>query len=211
MRGLPPDPPDSVRMITYVRVDDVATCSFGLSILAPGIDLAASSDLQLLLTSFQVQCSTQLFNCMHQGAQALTSRLVSYRPGGPRWETSWAPNAGRWTGGQASAIAAGLYTQGLAAGKGTGSRIRLVGCPDIFIDANRELNTTGTEYLRQLGVQIKNWAGPPSPYPVGPVIIGTIQRQSAGAPLPTATFDPATAIVPARRVEVVRRRLAKRR
>jgi hypothetical protein len=50
----------------------------------------------------------------------------------------------------------------------------------------------------------------PTPWGGPPPVLGTIQRQSEGSPLPTATFAPTIALVVSRRVETIRRRLPKR-
>jgi hypothetical protein len=210
VRGLPPDPAETVRLSTTVDVNG-STFSFAFSWFVPGIDGALPTDLEDWLDTWIIRTLDPLTGAMHAGASALTCRLGSVRPGGPSWEATYPqPNHGHFTGGQADQVAVGLYVKSSARARGSGSRIRLPACPDEFIDDNRAINTLGLSQLQQLVNAITMFAITPTPFSGVPPILGTIQRQAAGRPLTAATFAPTIGLVVSRRVETIRRRLPKR-
>lgn len=206
MRGLPPDPANTVRLITTVDVDG-SDFSFELGLLAPLVDAASPAELELWLGNWILIVGPALGDLMHAGAHLLTCRLVSKRMGGPSWTATFPPNHGNWSGGQADQVALGIYVKSTAYGRGAGSRVRIPAIADVMIDANRAVSVVGQGKLLALCNAIADFLNQPLPWGGGLAIAGTIQRQRAGSPLSAATFAPAQAIVPSRRVETIRRRL----
>ena len=209
MQGLPPDPVDTIRLITEADVDG-ARESFGLSFLVPDLALADDAWLHSFLGNYQILVAGDLLNCMSDHAELVTCRTDSTRPASPRFEIPFAPNHGAHPSVEALAIAVGVYVTSGRARRGGGSRVRLPACPPRFVSRGRELTSDGAGFLISFCNSLVAWASGQ----VGPtganVILGTIRRQAGGAPLATAVFDPAFSVRPSLRVEVLRRRLPKR-
>jgi hypothetical protein len=208
VRNLPPDPPDTIRLITTVAVHE-RYFSFGLSFLIPDVDSADDAWCRGFLDSFILAPAGDVLNCMSDQAQISTCRLESNRHGAPRLELPFPPNHGAHSGLEADAIACGLYVTSGSGRKGAGSRIRFPAVPPVFVDDGWRLSNQAGGYLTLAANGIVAWVATQ----VGPtgsgVILGTIRRSAHGAPLSTSTFDVAFAVRPSLCVEVVRRRLPK--
>lgn len=210
MRGLPPAPSNVVRLDFdfYVNGRDFTT---GMWLLIPDVETGGVAYLDALCADAQFYTLSGWTGCMHDGASVVTCR-ASYGGTQPANFVSYAaPNHGAYTGGQADAIACGVYVVSSSGGKGSGSRLRVPATPDAFVDDNYRLASAAVARLLDLCNAIDTFVAA-THGPLGAqAVLGTVQRSRRGAPLPTAEFDPAQAVVPSFRVEFLSRRMPRSR
>lgn len=183
--------------------------SFGHWLLIPDSAAATVSYLHDLASSYQLNVGGELLDCMHDGSSFATSRLGLQSPAPLQYTQAWPANHGAWTGGEANAIATGVYVLTSAGGKGSGARVRIPGAPDIHVDAGGRLSNAGRGHLQAFCTALITWVDGETGPTGAPILLGTVQRQRAGAPLPVASFDPAVGVLPSLRVERLVRRLPK--
>jgi hypothetical protein len=210
LRGLPPVPADVLRVELVIDVNGRELTTgwwwFVPDLIAGGVPwlIAAASNIFSYMVS-------PLDGCMHSGASWSLLRLSS---GGttPLVYSEAAPvSGGVYTGGQADAIATGVYVLSSTGRRGSGSRLRIPATPDDFVVNNYMLSTTGVGRLFDFAAAMQSCTAATIGPTGGAVILGTLQRSRAGAPLGVATFDPAAAVIPSFRVELLARRLPKSR
>lgn len=210
MRGLPPPPSNVVRLDLDFLVNgrDFHT---GLWLLIPDVETAGVAYLDALVADFISFVVGGVTGVMHSGSSWVTCR-ASYGGTTPASFIGYVtPNHGAWSGGQADAIATGLYLVSSTGGRGSGSRLRFPAVPDDFVDDNWRLASTAVAQLVILANDITNFVSGTIGPTGAPAIVGTVQRAARGAPLPVASFDPAQAIVPSYRVDFLGRRMPKTR
>lgn len=148
---------------------------------------------------------------MHAGGSWTTCRLAS---GGnaPLVYVEAAPlNHGAHTGGQADAIATGVYVVTLASRRGSGSRIRFPACPDDAVQDNWLLSAAGLARCFDFAAALNSLTSSLVAPTGAQVLLGTLQRRTAAGPRAVSSFDPATAVLPSFRVEVLARRMPRSR
>lgn len=210
MRGLPPAPSNVVRLEFDFFVTG-RTLTTGMWLLIPDVETGGVPYLDALCADAQFYLLGGFTGCMHNGASLVTCR-ASYGGTTPANFVSYAaPNHGAYSGGQADAIACGVYAVSATGGKGSGSRLRIPGTPDDFVDDGYRLSSAGVSQLIALCGDINNFVTA-THGPLGAqAVLGTVQKARRGAPLPSAQFDPAQAIVPSYRIEYLRRRMPRSR
>lgn len=202
----PPIPSGVVSMRQLVDVDG-NLCTFGWWLFMADADLGDFTYWSDLSTSFQFTVSGPLLACMHAGASLLACRFVVGGIGPTSYQFPWAPNHGLSTGGQAQAVACGLYIRSSDDRRGSGTRVRLPAVPDEFVDNDVALSSIGRGRLTDLGDRLTSWVSSVSGPGGGTVLLGTLQRRRAGLPLPTAVFAPAISVEPMLRIARMGRRM----
>lgn len=206
---LPPVPDDVAFLSPTVDVNGLVF-SFGLWIQCA--DFAGMTILQAetLLSSFDLSTSNAWLACMHNGCALSTCRLAVGGTSGLRYARPYGPNSGLFTGGQADAIAAGIYLMSSTPRRGSGTRVRIPGTPDVFVSDGYRLTLEGRDNLQVLCDQLANWVASVTGPAGSPVLIGTLSRRTTAGPLPAAAFTPTQGIIPSLRVERLSRRMPRR-
>lgn len=205
MRGLPPVPDDVLRLELDFDVNG-RRFTTGLWMLTPGLQAWTPT----WLTSFASDVFSYLLpgttGVTHDGTSLTTCRVLIAGSSPIAWTAYAPPNHGAHTGGQADAIASGVYVVSSSGGRGSGSRIRFPGCPDDFITDNWLLSPQGQSRLLDMCssiIELMNAVTSPTSQLM---TLGTLQRATVAGPRSTSQFDPASLVVPSNRVEVLRRR-----
>lgn len=210
MRGLPPVPPDVLRLELEAEVNG-AFFTTGVWLQSPDMPSAVPSYLTALIGSFELGPVAAFLSCMHNGSSFSTCRASIEGTTRLRIVDAFLPNAGAWTGGQVNMAACGLYVQTLGGGRGSGSRIRFPALPDIFVDDNRTLSATGVGNLEAAATALVSWVSTALGPSGLPLELGTVQRARGGTPLPASIWAPAVSVSPSFRVEYLARRMPKSR
>ena len=207
---LPAVPPDVGHFDLAFDVNG-RTLRAGFWFLLPDLQSWTQPWLLSLVDQFVLYTLSGFTGVMHAGASLSTCRVSVAGSNPVEFVQHVAPNHGAYTGGQADAIASGVYLVASSGRRGSGSRLRVPGCPDDFIDDNWRLSNAGVSQLHTLANDLTDWARVQTG-PTGlPLVLGTLQRRTSAGPLPAAQFDPAVMVVPSFRVEVLSRRLPKSR
>lgn len=210
MRGLPPVPDDVLRLTVDVDING-RVFSTGFWFFVPDLPAATYPWFKNFVDEFFFYVIGGLNGCQHAGASVTTCRLVAGGIGGVQYTAFAATNQGVYTGGQADLVAAGVFLRTAAGRRGSGSRVRIPGCPDAFVDNNLTLSAAAVARLFSFCDAVNNFVSAQLGPTGAQVVVGTLRRTQAAAPLSSSVFDPAVAIMPSPRVEYLTRRFPRTR
>lgn len=205
MRGLPPVPAGVLRLDLEFDVNGYPLTT-GLWFLVPDLALADLAWYQAFTAMAFFYLLPGTTGVTHDGVSLSTCRLASGGMAPFRYVALAPPNHGAYSGGQADIIASGVFVRTTTTARGSGSRLRFPGCPDDFVRDGLALSATAVSQLLAMANAITTFVASQTGPTGGQVLLGTLQRSKAGAPLAHSLFDPAVAVVPSYRVEYLDRR-----
>lgn len=206
MIGLPPPPDDVAQLTAGFAIDgSYASCSWW--VLIPGLEGLTFTEFRALQSLLSGVVSDFYTAITHSGTIFATCRLRSFGASPYFFEGPPSSSHGAWTGGQAMQAAVGLSWKTGESGKHHGGYTWVPGLPDLFTDDHVHLNDTG--FVNALDAANGFIAGVnalTTPLPTA-LVLGTLHRQVAGAPLGTSVFAPFFGVVPCRHLATCRRRI----
>lgn len=203
MRGLPPPPPDVLRLVQEFDING-KTSSVGFWLQGPSIGSALPASLELVAAQWFITCLPNLLALMHRGSSATTCRLSI---AGLTVLRAAPPNVGLYTGGQADNVALGLKWQTSERGRRGWALTYVPAVPDVFIANNWQLDQRAWGNLIDSGSHLfaaMSALPDPSGAPLAP---GTVHVSHGGAPLATAVFSRFVGVSPTPKVVTIRRRI----
>lgn len=210
MRGLPPVPADVLRLELDIEVNGYLFTT-GMWFLVPDLPAATLPWYQAFTADAIAYLVGAVNGVTHSGAFLSTCRVAAGGVGGFRYASYAGTNVGAYSGGQADIVASGVFIRSNSGTRGSGSRLRFPACPDAFLTDNVQLSAAGLSRLLDMCTAITSFSAAELGPSGAPVVLGTLRRAQAGAPLPSAIFDPALAVVPSLRIEYLDRRFPQRR
>lgn len=200
-----PIPDDVVHVELEVGVGP-ARPTFGFWMLWPGLAGGNAAWADYTVGQAQINLLQSFLNCMHTDANFRTCRLTVGGPQHFRYESTFAPNAGRGTAGQGLALAVGLYIQTSGGGRGSGSRLRIPGVANDMTDNFAYLSDYGEQQLVFAAQGLAGWPSTLLWPGTGTPVLGTLQRRDGDTYLHPAVFDPAQVVRPTLMLEILARR-----
>lgn len=204
--SLPPIPED-VLHVEHLFLCDGSPASFGFWLhVHPAVLLDPTQFSLIAYDWFEFTLQTFL-DCMHEGTTQIACRITRRGIEPYVHLENFAPNAGSQSGAQNLAAACGLYLPASVGGRGSGSRLRLPGLPDNFVDNDAKLSGYGVQQLVFAADALFNYPLRLSTDLELPTELVTLQTRKNGLPLAVAEYSPTLAVRPTFHLDSIGRRM----
>jgi hypothetical protein len=162
------------------------------------------SDLEILLTEYGLYA---LPNLLSSQAAALSPTTCRLAVGGLSVVQKAPPASGAFSVSEPTNTASGIIWRTGDPGRRGWSITYLPGCPHDFVEGGWQLSAEGWGNILASAIGFRSQLESLPSYPPQTLVLGTLLRQSGGAPRAAAVFRPFVDVAPAPKVVTIRRRV----